>query len=251
MIALQPLRNRIMLPRGFDFKDIHLEPRFDDDDVRLGLRDGFGATQHLFTTISCTGWSPTLHEIGIEWQGRLDSIEADHISERISEMTGLQMRRYHRARRLGMHTHAPSQRIDHIMVDRIILRARAYLPARIRRCLAQEQQKLDGNSIRMRLESSTEIVQIFDGPEGIDNPVVHQDVFPEWGSYDGKSMTLRTVVPETMLAAMIGRRVGEAVVPDGIEPIHMPILDRIVTAAEQKADGTLTLSFDQDLVPLE
>lgn len=230
------------LPSGF--RILSLMPRVTDNQALFGGASPSIIHQTDTVEMEAVGRTATLHRVPLRRSLPVDSFDPHHVAERLSGILDIQMRRQAASIRLGLPIDVPVVDIGHILCDRLSLRFDTDIPRRLR--MGVQELIVHGHEAHMD-NVTTGGIDIEASADG--NPCANLQSGRPWGIYSGRGIAIDGTFPDTMLTAMVGRRVGEIVEHGGIEETFAPMLDRIVTGAANQ-NGMLILRFAPDLIPI-
>lgn len=201
-------------------------------------------------TATVHGWGPSLHQMELEWRATSRSEGPDDIAAAFAPHMALQSRRAEAARQLGFSRLAPRNAalLTHMVADRLLMAVKAETPWLIENTARRgEAAGLDG----LRTEYRRDSVTLRDGTSDDPRPRALIRTSMPWGGYDGETLTVRKEgIPETVVAAMVGRRIGEILsVGDRLAPAMLPVLERAVLASHSQG-STISLVTQPDWVTL-
>lgn len=241
---------RLALPPTMRIDEIEIMPPLGANPVTTPGTVPFLDPDCIDVRVMGSGLSPTLHPIKVFQGIRTFHGTPDEIAAALASAVSIQKSRHEAALAIGQPGGAPVDLIDHIVVDRLLLERAPHLTDSVRRAAAEMPASTINASHR---RYSTDDAEFADAPMSGEPPRARCEVREAWGSYLGDHMRIDGLaVPETMLAAMVGRRVGEVVDRTTIDAGYAAVLDhRIVLARmSQAASARLFLHFEADWVPI-
>ncbi|WP_294300945.1 hypothetical protein [uncultured Sphingomonas sp.] len=241
---------RLALPPTMRIDEIEIMPPLGADPATTPGTVPFLDPDCIDVRVMGSGLSPTLHPIAIFQGIRTFHGTPDEIAAALAPAVSIQKSRHEAALAIGQPGGASVDRIGHIVVDRLLLERAPHLPDSVRRAVAEMPASTINASHR---RYSTDEVEFADGLTAGEPPRARCEVCERWGSYLGDYMRIDDlVIPETMLAAMDGRRAGEVVDRTTIDEGYAALLDRRIVLAQmsQAASARLLLHFDADWVPI-
>lgn len=201
-----------------------------------GCRLSHASVGALGLAIRFTGWTPSLHKGGFAMLLTPPDDPGTGMIEDLLQpaMTSMNMRR-HAAMALG-HDGAeplPYAELSHLMIETLVLdgepELKNLIPALVSRQL--QANALPAQDAITDSAGRTASVRIA-APAGDDpNPHIHAVVTRGWGLFDGTTLTLRRLLPETVVSMLPGRRVGDVLDPILLRRGLVPLADRVIQDA--------------------
>lgn len=241
---------RLSLPPTMRIDEIEIMPPLGADPAKTPGTVPFLDPDCIDVRVMGSGLSPTLHPITI-FQGITTSHGTpDEIAAALASAVSIQKSRHEAALAMGRPGGASVDMIDHIVVDRLLLERAPHLIDGVRRAVIEMPASTINASHR---RYSTDEAEFADAPTPGAPPRARCEIREAWGSYLGDHMRIDGLaIPETMLAAMVGCRVGEVVDRTTIDEGYAALLDRRIVLAQmsKNASARLLLHFDAEWVPI-
>lgn len=205
----------------------------------------------ITVALEATGWGPSLHRFLMDWKVECDP-DAMAIATALQPLADLQWKRHTLALRHGM-----SGRIlmdpgvlTHLAIDRLLIAAHPEILVRIE-TVARRFDTI--GVIGDRTTIGRDGVTLSDPPDGMTCPETLVRVNTPWGWYDGESAVIKRRaargIPDTVIAAMPGRRIGDLICGSDTFDKLAPLLDHTVTDAFVE-DDTIRLMTQPDWVSI-
>lgn len=200
------------------------------------------------------GWGPSLHRTGLTWAfNKPADPTPETIAAALAPYVETQLRRIGQAKALGLagDRQPDNDHIAHIVSDRVLLETSP--------TLVRDMQKLAGKMVSNTIsgKDTTHVwlaLRIAEGPESDPRPRLQVDHTYNSIIYDGTSLFIHQVIPDTLATALPGVRINQVVsIDDGTGEraarIMHAIGHRVIRSAKAEP-GALTLHFDGDWVPV-
>lgn len=165
------------------------------------LLDGLDASLHeVPMTWRCTGCDGTVDDAAVHFGAEI-ALQRARMSARVA---------------LGLPTaHGQVHGISHMLIDGALLAYETHAEDIVRRHLEKRvRTRHEGHAVRqatMAAEMPIDVL-ICDGDNDDPRPRVLMPVSAPWGSYDGRTVRIRSAVPpDTVMAALPGRRIYEII----------------------------------------
>lgn len=232
---------RMQMPPGVSFGNFRCEAK--------RRRAPSMAPDDWAVEVSVTGWGPTLHAATMEWKSVCMEPGADEQAAAFSRHLAIQMQRYRASRHLGFDEHRPRDAglIGHMIADRAIMALSPRLPEVVEREIAR-LETLDINGLANFHNRGS--LTLMEGTSDDARPRALLNVSMPWGSYDGATLKIKTTIPDTVIAVIAGRKVGDVLERgDLLDPAMLPVLDRTIVAAYSTGTA-LALKTEPDWVAL-
>jgi len=200
------------------------------------------------------GWGPSLHRTGMTWACNVPADRThEGIAAALSRYVETQMRRIGQAGALGLATdrQPATDQVAHIVADRVLLEVKPDIVAEMHRAIGK---MISGTVSGTDTRHAWLGTRIGEGTENDPRPRLWADAYYDAIVYDGSSLLVRQAIPDTLAAALPGRRVDEVVSIDGgtgacAAGIVGAIGHRTIHWAKSDP-GALTLHFDGDWIPV-
>ena len=208
--------------------------------------DRFALEGNTVLTGRVMGWGPSLHRTGLAWAATPVRMDADAIAAAFQPYVEVQRRRIALASSLGLDTAEQPDPglLSHMVTDRLLLAWDADLRAVAPRRLARLNQ-LSRAGREGWLGTGDLLVAdagALDGDDAADpRPRLLYASATHWGEYNGRTVTVFRAMPESLLPAAVGRRLGEVVDLGTSEPKLGDLGARTVMAARATDRG---VAFD-------
>lgn len=214
---------------------------------------------HERVEVDGTGWGPSFHRYGMRWSAPIADQDLDTVVVALQPFADIQHRRRSAAIALGMHGRRPPipGLVGHIKIDRLVARHLPHAAGLVEYAVGRLEDTISSGLGVFRTRdaiTSRGSITLMDGPDDDPHPraLIRTDI--HHGTFDGEQIAidLRHVegMPESMIVAMAGRRVGEVLDEGAIPSALRPLLGRTILSASRNA-VCMTLETCPDWIRLD